>query len=314
VGSGDDRLELTAGFAHLGDRTIGFLPEDRDAAAAQRVDLVVITVTVGIAQLGEDVEAAEFSVSLQRGGVGERGGIERHRTEARDIGVLDAAADTRVAFVGSDEIRHAADCEAGEGVRLEHAEYRGVLDMDAAVTIARVESVAGKAAVDEAERLDRNRAVCVGVGQVEHRHCVDFLQRDVSARAVWRDGDVFRLDIGCRLETGIERQALREQRAFRTVERLERERVADGCCRSAARQVDHRDRAVGIVGDRDRLGLVGDEEHRAIGVERDLIGQNAHFDDIEKRMASRVEQRDVTGFSRRRIAIGDRDHAVFHRD
>jgi hypothetical protein len=78
--------------------------------------------------------------------------------------------------------------------------------------------------IDAAERQDCKRLGCSRIGQVDHGDRVDFLQRNVGTRAIRRDRDVFRLDIGrCRL-TGQQRYASLLQRRLVTVKQVERNR------------------------------------------------------------------------------------------
>ena len=253
----NDRFEFAAGFAHLGDCAISVLTEDAETASAERINLVDVAVAVGIAQVTQHIEPPQCVVCPQCGciGIGRRIEDVARVVQAHRVGQHDA----RVAFVGSDEIGHAANRVAGDCVRLEQADRVEIGDVDATVLIAGVEGITGKAVVDAAERLDRNRRGA-RVGQVDNRDAIDFLQSNIGARAVWRDGNIFGFDIRAGALAGQDDEAAIGERELAAVESGKADSGQQRRRSRTTRRVDDRDLPGGVVDRADRFGLDRDEQ------------------------------------------------------
>ena len=317
----EDLLELAAGLAHLGDGAVVVLAEDRDAAPAQRVELVDHAVVVGIAGAQQHVEAGIGRVGLEELEFGRQAAVG-DTAQAGDVaGIVGAADHPLIALVGGDEVGRAAGRERGHGIRLEQAVDRrvggGRGDADRggpvrAVAVGGVELVAGQGVVDRAQRLDRDRRRA-GIGEIDDGDAVHLLQGDVGEAVVGRDRDVFGLDVGRRAVPRRDGEAAGAQGGLAAVEAVEPDGRGHRGVGRAARDVDDRDPADRVAAGGGLLTLVGDEDPAAVAGEGKLVGADADGEGAQQ-AAVGVEQGDPARRVAGRVGVGDGHEAVEDRD
>ena len=269
-------LEVVARVEHLRQPGAGHLV-DRERPAAKGDEPVLVAVAVGVAGRRADFEPAEPGVGLERGGVRERRRVER---EALDPGLVAVAG---VALVGRGDVDRPADLERRHGVGLAGAEHGDRPDVDAGVAVGRVDPVAGRAVVLEPEPVDARERPR---GEVDDGERVGLLDRDVGRRA--EHGDVLGLEVlGHAGRGGVEEDAAVEL-AVAAAARVEvgepdrgHRRLAEVVGPEAGREVDHRDRPLGVHA-AVRLALVGDDDVAAVVGEREPVGERADGDGAEE--------------------------------
>ena len=253
------------------ENQIALVVPDAERAAAVGNQLIDQTVAVGVAVDSRDFQPAKLLVRGQR---------QQRRIEQAVFGEIADARIlvARVAFVRRDVVKlPVTGLVGGHGVGHEEALHRLGLDVDGAVAVAGVQTVAWLAVVLGAQRMQVDQLLGL---DVDHGDRISFLQRHEGRGAVRRDRNVLRLDVARGLLAGEDAQTQVAQRVFaEEVQDLEADRVDLAGIRTC-RKVDDADRAARVDA-LIRFAFVGHEKLRAVRREgqhvrqrTDLVGRN----------------------------------------